>query len=61
MAGREDNRHGVILAKNEPAKKYGIKTLEPIFWGFEKMVCAIPVAFRVIFDINIIVVIHRIK
>lgn len=28
VAGYEENRHGVILAKNEPAKKYGVKTAE---------------------------------
>jgi DNA polymerase-4 len=30
MAGHEENRHGVILAKNELAKKYGVKTAESI-------------------------------
>ncbi|WP_379129742.1 DNA polymerase IV [Paenibacillus sp. sgz500958] len=30
IAGHEENRHGVILAKNELAKKYGVKTAESI-------------------------------
>lgn len=30
VAGLEENRHGVILAKNEAAKKYGVKTAELI-------------------------------
>ena len=31
VCGDEENRHGIILAKNEIAKKYGVKTAEPIF------------------------------
>lgn len=31
VAGDEKARHGIILAKNEPAKKYGIKTAEAIW------------------------------
>lgn len=31
VAGDEKARHGIILAKNEPAKKYGIKTAETIW------------------------------
>ncbi len=30
VAGREEDRHGIILAKSYPAKKYGIKTGETI-------------------------------
>lgn len=36
MAGHEENRHGVILAKNEPAKKYGVKTAESIWQAKRK-------------------------
>lgn len=31
VAGRVEDRHGIILAKNEIAKKYGVKTAEPIW------------------------------
>ncbi|MBQ2661716.1 MAG: DNA polymerase IV [Clostridia bacterium] len=31
VCGDPDSRHGIILAKNEEAKKYGIKTAETIF------------------------------
>lgn len=31
VCGDKENRHGIILAKNEIAKKYGVKTAEPIF------------------------------
>ena len=31
VAGDAQARHGIILAKNEPAKKYGIKTAEAIW------------------------------
>ncbi|MBP5330229.1 MAG: DNA polymerase IV [Lachnospiraceae bacterium] len=31
VAGDAKTRHGIILAKNEPAKKYGIKTAEAIW------------------------------
>ncbi|MBR5252054.1 MAG: DNA polymerase IV [Oscillospiraceae bacterium] len=30
VGGSSDDRHGIILAKNEPAKKYGIKTAQTI-------------------------------
>lgn len=31
VCGNPENRHGIILAKNEPAKKYGVKTAETIW------------------------------
>ncbi len=31
VCGDKENRHGIVLAKNEIAKKFGIKTAEPIF------------------------------
>lgn len=31
VCGDKENRHGIILAKNEVAKKFGVKTAEPIF------------------------------
>ena len=31
VCGDKENRHGIILAKNELAKKFGVKTAEPIF------------------------------
>ena len=31
VSGDKENRHGIILAKNEIAKSFGVKTAEPIF------------------------------
>jgi len=31
VCGNKENRHGIILAKNEIAKKFSVKTAEPIF------------------------------
>lgn len=31
VVGDQEARHGIVLAKNEPAKKYGIKTAEAIW------------------------------
>ena len=31
VCGNPENRHGIILAKNEPAKKYGIRTAETVW------------------------------
>ena len=36
VSGDADTRHGIILAKNEPAKKYGIKTAETIWQARKK-------------------------
>ena len=36
IAGDKENRHGIILAKSGPAKKYGVKTGEPLFKAQEK-------------------------
>ena len=36
VAGEKKSRHGIILAKSTPAKKYGIKTGEPLFQALEK-------------------------
>lgn len=36
VAGDPGNRQGVILAKSLPAKKFGVKTGEPIFQALEK-------------------------
>lgn len=36
VCGDDQNRHGIILAKNELAKKYGVKTAETIFQATEK-------------------------
>lgn len=36
VCGDKENRHGIVLAKNEIAKKYGIKTAEPIFEALKK-------------------------
>ena len=30
VGGSSENRHGIVLAKNEAAKKYGIKTAQTI-------------------------------
>ena len=36
VAGDREKRHGIILAKSLPAKKYGVKTGEPIFQAQQK-------------------------
>ena len=36
IAGDKASRHSIILAKSTPAKKYGIKTGEPLFQALEK-------------------------
>ena len=36
VAGDPENRRGIILAKNEPAKKAGVKTAEPIWQAIRK-------------------------
>ena len=36
IAGDTESRHGIILAKSIPAKKFGIQTGEPLFQALEK-------------------------
>jgi len=36
VCGDPDSRHGIILAKNEPAKKFGVKTAETIWQARKK-------------------------
>ena len=36
VCGRQEERHGIVLAKNELAKKYGVSTGEPIFQAKKK-------------------------
>ena len=36
IAGDKASRHSIILAKSNPAKKYGIQTGEPLFQALEK-------------------------
>jgi nucleotidyltransferase/DNA polymerase involved in DNA repair len=36
VCGSEENRHGIVLAKNEMAKKYGVKTAETIWQAKKK-------------------------
>lgn len=36
VGGSQKERHGIILAKNEIAKKYGVKTAEPIWKAKQK-------------------------
>jgi len=36
VAGRADERHGIILAKNQLAKKAGVATPEPIYQAMQK-------------------------
>ena len=45
VAGDPESRHGIILAKNELAKKYGVATAEPIWQAKQKcpgLVCVLP-------------------
>lgn len=36
VCGDSENRHGIVLAKNELAKQFGVKTAEPIFKAKQK-------------------------
>ena len=36
IGGDQEKRHGIVLAKSIPAKKYGIQTAEPIVSAFRK-------------------------
>ncbi len=36
IGGNEDSRHGIVLAKSIPAKKYGIHTGEPLYQARQK-------------------------
>lgn len=36
VCGDPDSRHGIILAKNEPAKRFGVKTAETIYQARRK-------------------------
>ena len=36
VCGSEEDRHGIVLAKNELAKKYGIQTAETVFSAKKK-------------------------
>ena len=36
VCGDEENRHGIVLAKNEAAKKFGVKTAETIWQAKKK-------------------------
>ena len=36
VCGDPENRHGIILAKNEPAKKFGIATAETVWQALQK-------------------------
>ena len=48
VAGSVEDRHGIILAKNEIAKKYGVKTAEPIWKAKQK--CANLVILPPLYD-----------
>ena len=48
VAGSVEQRHGIILAKNEIAKKYGVKTAEPIWKARQK--CANLVILPPLYD-----------
>ena len=41
VGGDEEKRHGVVLAKSLPAKKYGIRTGESLFAGCAPDTCRI--------------------
>ena len=36
IAGDEATRHGIVLAKSIPAKKYGVKTAETLYTARKK-------------------------
>ena len=43
VCGDTDQRHGIVLAKNEPAKKYGIKTGDTV-WQAKKKCAGVIIA-----------------
>ena len=36
VGGQRESRHGIVLARSQPAKKLGIKTGEPVFKALQK-------------------------
>ena len=36
VGGQRESRHGIVLARSQPAKKLGIKTGEPVFMALQK-------------------------
>ena len=36
VGGERESRHGIVLARSQPAKKLGIKTGEPVFQALQK-------------------------
>lgn len=36
VCGKTEERHGIVLAKNEQAKRYGVKTAEPVWQAMQK-------------------------
>lgn len=48
VCGRKEDRHGIVLAKNEIAKKYGVKTAEPIWQAQRKCneLCILPPIYK---------------
>lgn len=52
VGGSEEARHGIVLAKSEPAKKYGIQTGEPLVDARRKCpgLITVPPNFRVYSD-----------
>ena len=36
VCGSPDDRHGIVLAKNEPAKRYGVQTAETVWSALRK-------------------------
>ncbi|MBE6929291.1 MAG: DNA polymerase IV [Ruminococcaceae bacterium] len=36
VCGSVEKRHGIVLAKNQPAKRYGVKTAEPVWQAKQK-------------------------
>ena len=36
VCGSQEDRHGIVLAKNEEAKRYGIQTAETVFSAKKK-------------------------
>ena len=41
ISGNPENRHGIILTKSIPAKKYGIQTGESLFEAKKKCSCTV--------------------
>ena len=53
VGGNEASRHGIILAKSEEAKKFGVKTGEPLWQARQKcpdLIIGEPIPYEVLIE-----------